>query len=266
MSDKQMKKLIPIIIISSLLFTSCNQPQDWGIPAIITLFVLMLIMFAVMFYLIFRKRKQAEKSLAKFKRDLSLSLQKFETPQQKAKMLESLIDRIENDEKYKKDQDWKNKVMVCVLQPLAAAYYKMGNEAKALGICSEIIDLDAEHVMSYYNRGSIFSDMGLYDKALQDFDKAIELLPDYASTYNNRGLVYEKMQQYEKAIEDYTRTIEKEDSPVAHFNRANSYVQLNRYDDALDDYKQYLILDKDNIIGLKDDVKKNIEEIENRIG
>ena len=260
------KQYILIIVMVPVLFTSCSQPQGWGMPAMVTLFALMLIMFGAMFYLIFRKKRQADRSLTKFTNDLNVSLQKFDEPQQKAKLLENLIERIGNDDKYKKDEDWRNKVLVCALQPLASAYYKMGDEARALGVCSRIIDLNDEHIMSHYNRGSIYSDMGLYDKALKDFDRAIELMPSYASTFNNRGLVYEKMQQYEKAIEDYTTTLGLEESAIAYFNRANSYLLLKKYDDALHDYQNYLDLDKDNVIGLRDEVKNAMTEIGSKLG
>lgn len=256
-SDNMKNKYL-ILIIFPLLFSSCNTASGWGIIAIVALFALMLISFGAMFYLIFRKKRQASKSLAKFRNDLNISLQKFNTPEQKAGMLQSLIKRIEEDETYKKDEDWKNKVLVCALQPLAAAYYKMGNEAKALGVCTQIIELEPDHIMSHYNRGSMYSDMGMYDKAIKDFDRTIELMPGYASAYNNRGLVYEKLQQYDRAIEDYNKAIELEDSPISHFNRANTYLTMGYKDKALEDYNYYLQLDPDNNIGLRDEVEEII--------
>lgn len=228
---------------------------------IIALFAAMLILFGIMFFIIFKKRKQADKSLAKFKNDLNMSLQKFSTPEQKAGMLEKLIERIESDEKYQKDEEWKNRVLVCALQPLAAAYYKMKNESKALSICSRMIELEPEHIMAHYNRGSMYSDMGMLEKAIADFNRTIELMPSYASTYNNRGLVYEKMGQYEQAIADYSKTIEMEDSPIAHFNRANCYFTIGELEKAKFDYEEYLKLDPKNQIGLHEDVKKVLKEL-----
>lgn len=256
-----MKIRYSLVLFIPFILTSCTGNISWSMGMIIALFAAMLILFGIMFFIIFKKRKQADKSLAKFKNDLNISLQKFSTPEQKAGMLEKLIERIENDKEYQKDEDWKNRVLVCALQPLAAAYYKMKNESKALAVCSRMIELEPEHIMAHYNRGSIYSDMGLYDKAIADFDRTIELMPSYASTYNNRGLVYEKMEQYEQAIADYSKTIEMEDSPIAHFNRGNSYFTIGKKDKAKADYEEYLKLDPNDQIGLHNNVKRILKEI-----
>lgn len=256
-----MKIRYSLVLFIPFILTSCSGSISWSMGLIIALFAAMLILFGIMFFIIFKKRKQADKSIAKFKNDLNTSLQKFSTPEQKAGMLEKLIERIENDEKYKKDEDWKNRVLVCALQPLAAAYYKMQNESKALAVCTRMIELEPEHIMAHYNRGSMYSNMGLLDKAIADFDRTIELMPSYASSYNNRGLVYEKQGQYEHAIADYSKTIEMEESPIAYFNRANCYFTIGEKEKAKTDYEEYLKLDPNNQIGLHGDVKKVLKEI-----
>lgn len=258
-----MKSKILILFFFPLFFSSCSIAEDWSITAIIGLFIIMLVSFGIMSFIIFKKRRQADKSLVKYTNELYGRIAKLDSPEKRIEALKILIQRINEDEKYQSDINWKNKVLVKTLIPLAAAYYKLGNESETLKICSEIIELDAEHGMSYYNRGSIYSHMGMYEKAIPDYNKAIELMPDYASTYNNRGLAHDKLEHYSEAIEDYSKAIGMEDSAIAYFNRANTYVILEQYDNAINDYEQCLILDPDDRNGLKKETEQILEKLHN---
>lgn len=259
-----------LIFICSLplLFTSCaSSIVNIGIIGIIAIFGIMLLLFSLMFFLIARRKKQGEKSLVKFNNDVYIALNKLETPQQKVNMLTALIERINDDEKYKKDTEWRDKVLVKTYMHLAIAYYQLGDEMQTLNVCSQIIELDPKDAMSYYNRGSIYSNMGLYDKALLDLDKTIELQSDYASAYNNRGLVHEKMEHYEEALADYNEAIRLEDSPIAYYNRGNTYYELEEYNKALNDYQTVLDkLDNNNQADLRKEVEASIKIVKDKIG
>lgn len=256
-----MKSYLAILLLLPLTLSSCTFSSDWGMTGLIILFVLMLVMFGLTIFFIAKKKSQADKSIAKYNRDLNQALSKFETPEQKVEMLKILINRIKEDEKYKKDESWKNKVLVSTYTPLAAQYYKLGDEAQTLGVCSDIIALDPDHAMTYYNRGSIYSDMGLYEQALSDLNRTIELTPSYASAYNNRGMAYYRLQEYEKAIEDYNQAIEQEDSAISYYNRASAYLALKNKDQALNDFRKFIELD-DSDDELTQDVISVIKDLE----
>jgi tetratricopeptide (TPR) repeat protein len=255
-----------VALFLSLLFISCNSASvvNIGIIGIIALFGLMLLLFALMFFLIARRKKQGEKSLVKFNNDVYLALNRLRTPQEKVNMLNTLIERINNDEKYRKDTEWRDKVLVKTYMHLATAYYHMGDEMQTLNTCSKVIELDTSDGMVYYNRGSIYSNMGLYEKALQDLSKTIELMPDYASAYNNRGLVRKKMEHYKEALEDFNLAIELESSPIAYYNRGNTYYELKEYDKALGDYNYILQSMEDGQPDLKNEVEQSIKIVEDR--
>ncbi len=226
------------IFLSTLLFTSCTSNiASIGIIGIIAIFAIMLILFVIMFYLIAKRKKQGEKSLVKFNNDIHNILKKVDSPEGKVEVLNTLIERINNDEKYKKDTDWRNKVLAKTYMHLATAYYQMGNEMQTLTTCSKIIELDSEDGMAYYNRGSIYSNMGMYDKALQDLNRTVELLPDYASAYNNRGLVHQKMEHYQEALSDFDHAVRLENSPIAYYNRGNTHFETDNFQEALDNYE-----------------------------
>ena len=258
-----MKKTVLPLLLIPLIFVSCNSPKDWGITSIVALFALMFILFGAMFFYIIKKRRQADKSLAKYTNELYTRIAKLDTQEKRIEALRIIIARINEDKAYIKDPDWKNKVMVKTLIPLAAAYYKSGDEAQTLTICNEIIALDPEQGMTYYNRGSIYSNMGITEKALADFNKTIELFPTFSSGYNNRGLVHYKMEHYDEAIADYSTAIELEPTPVEYFNRANAYAMTGKYNEALADYQQSLDMDKDNHSGLADEIETVMQSIKN---
>ena len=44
-------------------------------------------------------------------------------------------------------------------------------------------------------------------KSMMDYTKAIELKPDYASAYLNRGNIYLDLNKYQEAINDYENAI-----------------------------------------------------------
>lgn len=258
------------IYISTILFlfSSCTSNiASIGMLGVIGLFALMFILFAVMFFMIAKRKKQGEKSLVKFNNDVHLSLNKLSTPQQKISMLKSLIERINNDEKYKKDTEWRDKVLVKTYMHLATVYYKMGDEMQTLNACNKIIELDDKDGMTFYNRGSIYSNMRLYEKALHDLNSTIELLPDYASAYNNRGLVHEKMEHYPEALQDFSKAIELDSSPIAYYNRGNTHFEIEDYSKALEDYETALSeIDSNNQSELKEELEISIKAAKEKIG
>ncbi len=260
-------RYIPVFAIP-FLFTSCSLPDiaGYGFVAVIGAFVLMIILFAIMFYLIAKRKKQGERSLVKFNNDVFIALNKLSTLQQKENMLNNLIDRINNDEKYKKDAEWRDKVLLKTYLHLATVYYRMGDEMQTLNTCTKIIELDPNDGMAHYNRGSIYSNISMFDKALSDLNKTIELMPDYASAYNNRGLVHEKMEHYDEAIDDFTEAIRLEESPVAYFNRGNCYYELEKYEEALSDYKAAIAHpDSQTQAELKREIEASIKIIEDKV-
>lgn len=255
-----------IITIPFILSSCTSDIMSIGVIGIIAMFALMLFLFAIMFFLIAKRKKQGEKSLAKFNNDIYSSLSRLDTPQQKINMLNALINRINKDDKYAKDTEWRDKVLEKTYIHLATIYYHTGDEMQTLNTCTKIIELDSNDGMTYYNRGSIYSNMRLYDKALNDLNRTIELLPDYGSAYNNRGLVHERMEHYTEALEDFSKAIELEDSAIAYYNRGNTHFEMENYSDALSDYITALReIDQDSQSDLVSELEVSIKVTKDKI-
>ncbi len=89
-----------------------------------------------------------------------------------------------------------------------------------------------------------------YKKAIETYDTLLsKFKPDRASTtdaYYNRGLVYQNLEKYDEAIEDYTKAIHLDpDFALAYNNRGVVYHNLEKYDEAIEDYTEAIRLDPD---------------------
>lgn len=57
----------------------------------------------------------------------------------------------------------------------------------------------------HYLRGMKYADEGNYSKAIEELTKAIEINPDYALAYTGRGVTYSLMERYNEALDDFKR-------------------------------------------------------------
>lgn len=254
-----------IIFLVPLFFTSCDVVGNMGTTGLILLFVILILLFAAMFFYVAKKRKQADQTVIKFSNDVKQMLDKLNDPNDKIHALEQLVERINNDEQYKKNTSWRDSVLSKVYQHQALVYYKLGDTDKIIESCSHIIQCEPSHMMSYYNRGSLYGNRGEYDKAIKDLSDAILLDPAYASAYNNRGLAYEKTGDYSKAIADFSHAIELDPTPVSYFNRANSYVEIQEFDQAKKDYSRAIELDPLDESQIRNNIDMAMEYINGRV-
>lgn len=79
---------------------------------------------------------------------------------------------------------------------------------EAIESFSRAIDLDPTFIEAYFSRASIHSsrdDMEKRDdaKAVADYTSILKLKPDHASARKNRALAYEGLQKFDEALQDY---------------------------------------------------------------
>jgi|GEM_PF-4351658 len=159
--------------------------------------------------------------------------------------------------------------------------YQSGDSTVALTEYTRLIELDPTDGLAYYRRGRLFydreewqfaisdftraidngyddnfiyfyrgfanSENGNYDEAVADYTASIERDPDCEDScwidYNNRGVGYERGGDLQSALSDYSTAIElNADYALAYSNRGYLNEDLERYDDALADWNQALIL------------------------
>jgi tetratricopeptide (TPR) repeat protein len=98
---------------------------------------------------------------------------------------------------------------------------------------------DAE---AWYNLGYAQFKAGLHQDAVISYSKTLEMDPDYYPAYINRGLEYVQLERYDEALDDYNRALEFGDIPFAYSGRGDAYFGLKMYDRAIADFEKAISL------------------------
>lgn len=138
----------------------------------------------------------------------------------------------------------------------AAAWNGLGNVYQALGRTAEAVkayqaatQLDPGLAAPWNSLGNIYRGQHKYDEAAPAYQQAIKLDAANPQPYHNLGLVYEAQGEHEAAIERFEQAIERygdgETGAKADswYHRGNAYAGLERYETALDAYRQAIQLD-----------------------
>ena len=119
------------------------------------------------------------------------------------------------------------------------------DSSRAIELYTQLLALNPDNAMAYYNRGVVKDDLGDKSGALSDYDKAISLNPDYAEAYNNRGNVKDDLGDKSGALSDYDKSIElNPDYAKAYNNRAVCYRKMAEEEKDEEKKKEYLALAK----------------------
>ena len=91
-----------------------------------------------------------------------------------------------------------------------AMYYQNNNQyQKALDKYTEILKIDPENTLAYYNTGYVYLVyLNEFEKAIMYFSNAIEISPSYSDAYYNRGYCYELLNDFVNARKDFQKTLE----------------------------------------------------------
>ncbi len=96
-----------------------------------------------------------------------------------------------------------------------------------------ITTIDAQSINNY-REGRKAYEQGDLNTAIDLFEKAVTANAEYADAWNYLGLSYVKMGMYSQAVNAFQKleSIDFNYFPWYHFEAANSYIQLNRFDEA----------------------------------
>jgi tetratricopeptide (TPR) repeat protein len=124
-------------------------------------------------------------------------------------------------------------------------YYYLKKHQEALDVLKKAAEIDNDEG-TYNMLGETLLELENYSAALEYFNSAINLNNKYQPAYNGRGQVYQKMGNHERAIKDFTEAIRLSkvknvpryiyfNGARAYYNRAKSYSDLARYQEAVSD-------------------------------
>jgi tetratricopeptide (TPR) repeat protein len=123
--------------------------------------------------------------------------------------------------------------------------YEKGDYRGAVASYTKAIEINAEYVEAYNNRGIAYSNLGDTQKAILDFNRAIEINPQLAKVYYNRGVVYRsELADYQKAILDFNQAIAFDPKYAkAYSERGYAYSRLGDTQKAISDLNEAIALD-----------------------
>lgn len=141
------------------------------------------------------------------------------------------------------------------------AWYKKGNEEKAIEDFNKVIILDARWTAAYVYRGLCRMNREEYQQALSDYKTAFSLNAEDATAHNNLAWLYatakdEKFRDREKALEHARKAAEltKENNAEILDTLARAYFINDKKKEALEAEEKALKLDPDN-----EELKKKLE-------
>ncbi len=129
---------------------------------------------------------------------------------------------------------------------------------KAINYFEQAINLRPHYSGAYFERAICYHKLGDKRTAIEDLNRAIEINSDWQSrslstAYFERGLVYfsfheqgRNLEYAEAAARDWTETIKLRPSySVAYYNRALAYQDLDKKQEAIDNFTQAIEIDND---------------------
>jgi tetratricopeptide (TPR) repeat protein len=122
---------------------------------------------------------------------------------------------------------------------LAEALRDAGDPSAALNEVAQAIALEPLEAKHYFNRGTIYLNLGRLDEAFADFSQSLQLKPS-AAALQNRGIVYCRLKQFEPAIADFDDALRRDPNLLlAWRNRALSHFYLQHFELARRDIQEF---------------------------
>lgn len=120
---------------------------------------------------------------------------------------------------------------------------------EAIGLLDEGLQSFPNSVSLYIARCGRLTEVQRHEEALLDAERATAMRPMWGRPHGMRGLALLKLQRFEDAARAFSRAIELDEWNINYWaDRARCYTQLRKYDQALLDTEQALVLaDQQNL-------------------
>ncbi|MDE6003949.1 MAG: tetratricopeptide repeat protein [Oscillospiraceae bacterium] len=103
-----------------------------------------------------------------------------------------------------------------LLESRAQIYYEQGNFDLSDADYREMIKIDPSEIMGYMGIGRNENAREHWDEAIAMFDKVINLSPEYSKVYSFRAESYLNLEKYLEAINDITKSLSIDNDAKAH--------------------------------------------------
>ena len=139
---------------------------------------------------------------------------------------------------------------------LGAAYIRLKAYQEAIDALQNAIALDADLVDAHYNLGYAYVEQGHYDQAIPHLERAIAIAPNLKRAHYNLARAYRESGNLEAATHAVTETLRLDSNyqrahelanliKQAHYNRGITYLNDERYSEAITAFQNAITLDPD---------------------
>ena len=139
---------------------------------------------------------------------------------------------------------------------LGAAYIGMKAYQQAIEALQHAIAQDADLVDAHYNLGYAYVEQGTYDQAIPHLERAIAIAPHLKRAHYNLARAYRESGNLEAATNAITETLRLDPTyqrahelagtiKQAHYNRGITYLNGERYSEAVTAFQNAITLDTD---------------------
>ena len=139
---------------------------------------------------------------------------------------------------------------------LGATYIGLKAYQEAIDALQNAITLDADLVDAQYNLGYAYVEQGSYDQAIPHLERAIAIAPNFKRAHYNLARAYRELGNLEAATHAVTETLRLDPNyqrayelansiKQAHYNRGITYLNDERYSEAVTAFQNAITLDPD---------------------
>lgn len=139
---------------------------------------------------------------------------------------------------------------------LGAAYIGLKAYREAIDALQNAIALDADLVDAHYNLGYAYVEQGFHDQAIPHLERAIAIAPNFKRAHYNLARAYRESGNLEAATHAVTETLRLDPNyqrahelanmiKQAHYNRGITYLNDERYSEAVTAFQNAITLDAD---------------------
>lgn len=126
---------------------------------------------------------------------------------------------------------------------LGSLHSQKGNKEKALNYIKLGLMLDDQNPDLYLIRAKVYEDQKKMDLAEADYKNLISFQPENMIARSNYAIMKKNAGRYDEALKDYTQMITEKPESLLYNNRADVYLNMKKYKEALADVQKAITLD-----------------------
>ena len=145
----------------------------------------------------------------------------------------------------------------------ALELYKEKRLAEAMAELLIAISIKPDMASAHNNLGLIYKESGRYKEAEKEYKEALRIDQKYVGAMNNLAVLYDYEGKHTEAAELLKKAVDTApNNAVSHLNYAVTLERLGRIEEAKSHYKSYLKLLPEGDKGLRERIKKHLNNLQ----